>query len=178
MSLVSVPVQLQCSREHVSTTPTPENSPASEPPRRRPVPPPPTRRGFVHIPALVFFGFDTVLLLVAGRPAGSAIVLAGATAVLIGWVLDRRYRRVASRWEHARRSDALEALNQLNQLTNQNDSLNSSGPTPSAIQPPTQAPVQPPIRPPVGSWANPSASQRFRSRWDRSMPFARRSRRR
>jgi hypothetical protein len=35
-----------------------------------------------------------------------------------------------------------------------------------------------PVRPPVGSWSNPSRTQRWSQRWDRSQPYRRRRHRR
>ncbi len=139
--------------------PAPQGLPESNEPAQ-PVPKPPSRRAFVQAPALAFFGFDSILLLASGRPIVSALLFAAASAVLVGWFLDRRYKRVVQEWEQAR----------LDQLAN-----------PQPVHPETGRHTRKRSdkeRPPVGSWSNPSRSQKFWSRWDKAIPYSRRRHRR
>jgi hypothetical protein len=146
-------------------TPSPIPPAADEPNETGPadrVPSPPSRRSFVQIPAIAFFVFDLILLWTSGRPFLFAIAFAGASAVLVGWFLDRRFKRVLAQWQHARQEALTDA-------PEDNDAETSTVPTKQRARSRT-------VRPPVGSWSNPSRSQKFWSRWDKAIPYSRRRR--
>ena len=144
---------------------------------RRRKPRPPNKRAFVFIPVALFWLLDTVLLAAAGRSIGSAVLLAAASAVLVGWILNRRFEGIQQRYQRHAREASEQASEQAGEQAGAPTPPNGTGSLPQVHTATEDEPAAGNVRPPVGSWSNPSGGQKLRDRWDRAMPFARRHRR-
>jgi hypothetical protein len=101
----------------------------------------PSHRAAVVFPTAIFVLVDAALLASSGAPVFVAIVFSALTAAIVGWFLNRNYKR------------RLALDTRLNAAVEIGDTQNSADTSSN------------PLLPPVGSWANPSKSQKFRQKW-------------
>jgi hypothetical protein len=109
----------------------------------------PSHRAAVVFPTAIFVLVDAALLASSGAPVFVAIVFSALTAAIVGWFLNRNYKRRLAL--DTRLNAAVEIGDTQNSADNRADKSSDTSSNP--------------LLPPVGSWANPSKSQKFRQKW-------------
>jgi hypothetical protein len=108
----------------------------------------PSRRAAVIVPSVVFMLVDAAILSSSGASVIAAIVFSVLTGAVVAWFLNRNYKRRAAL--DTRLNAAVETEDSVAKTDPNTGSTTGSGG---------------PLLPPVGSWANPSKSQKFRQKW-------------